>query len=106
MDNDPEHPQWNTINWKMFLVHTPLGDSEPKTTSLHCGSGCIVPDMKWRQYQTNCIITDAPGSDFHNTIVGESAAENVGVIHKLSIGLNGPKGSDFYMRQNRNSTDY
>ena len=49
--SDPEHPQWNTINWKIFMEHTPPGDSEPKTTSLHCGSGCIVPDMKWRQYQ-------------------------------------------------------
>ena len=49
--SDPEHPQWNSINWKIFMEHTPPGDSEPKTTSLHCGSGCIVPDMKWRQYQ-------------------------------------------------------
>ena len=45
--------------------------------------------------KTNCIITDAPGADFHNTIVGESAAGAVGVIHKISIGLNGPKGPNF-----------
>ena len=80
------------------MTHTPVNATEAIETSLHCGSGCVIPDMTWRQYYTNCIIPNAPGFESHNTIVGDSAAENVGVIHKLTVGLNGAKaGVDWYI---------